>query len=747
MPFPDPLHRAATQQWQTVKRPEEEVLLTAAADVRANGSFGERWLVVTDQRVVVLPGTEPGEDGYLAIALTDITEATTEHLVGGGRLEVRQQGVPRSVIEYTSSQAPKFAEVARGIQQLAKGRPLAITDELPKLRCDKCGRLLPEKNGLCPQCVHKGAMALRLAGYLRPHWQQTAFLATLAVAKTGVQLLPPVVQKTIIDGVLTPPVAGADTGGHYGDFGFLILMVLALVAAGLAASGADAAAGWFAASLSTRITAAVRSELYRSLERLSLLFHNQREKGALMSVVTRDTDNLNYFLMDGVPYLFSNGLMLIGITFIMLLYSWQLTLVILIPAPLVVIGGATLWGRLRPLWVKLSQSWALFSAHLNESLAGIRVAKAFSQENAEIRRFSRKNAALADLTIREGRVWFTAFAGLNFITGSGAFLAWLVGGRAVMVGDLTLGTLVAFIGYLWLLYGPLQWFNQVYNWMSRAMAGAERVFEIVDQEPEPYQEPGAIVLPRIEGAVEFRDVTFGYDPSKPALKDVSVTVAPGEMIGLVGKSGAGKSTFVNLICRFYEAGHGELLIDGHDIRDLQLESLRNQIGMVLQDQFLFNGTIADNIGYAQPAASRTELIAAARAANAHEFIVAKPDGYDTRVGEDGTKLSGGEKQRIAIARAILRDPRILILDEATSSVDTETEHQIQQALARLVKGRTTFAIAHRLSTLRNANRLIVFDDGRIAEVGTHDELLASGGIYARLVKMQQEVSKIQAVAA
>ena len=230
------------------------------------------------------------------------------------------------------------------------------------------------------------------------------------------------------------------------------------------------------------------------------------------------------------------------------------------------------------------------------------------------------------------------------------------------------------------------------------------------------------------------------------LKDIAVSIKPGEMIGLVGKSGAGKSTFANLICRFYDADHGEILIDGHDVRALQLESLRSQIGMVLQDQFLFNGTIADNIGYAKPEASRTELIAAARAANAHEFIVAKPDGYDTRVGENGGNLSGGEKQRIAIARAILRDPRILILDEATSSVDTETEHQIQQALARLVQGRTTFAIAHRLSTLRNANRLIVLDDGKLAEVGTHDELLASGGIYARLVKMQQEVSKIQTIA-
>src|SRR5581483_11817173 len=368
------------------------------------------------------------------------------------------------------------------------------------------------------------------------------------------------------------------------------------------------------------------------------------------------------------------------------------------------------------------------------------------QEAAEIRRFDRRNLDLADITIREGRFWGGAFALLNFVTGTGAYIAWLAGGRAVIGGHMTLGEVVAFVGYLWLLYGPLQWFNNIYQWMSRAFAGAERIFEVIDLPQEPYQAHQAVWLDRISGEVEFRDVTFGYDKAKPVLKDVSIHVEPGEMIGLVRKSGAGKSTFVNLICRFYEADHGEVFIDGHNVKDLSLECLREQVGVVLQDPFLFNGTIAENIRYARPDASEREVIAAARAANAHEFIVGKPDGYDTQVGERGNQLSVGEKQRISIARAILRDPRILILDEATASVDTETEKAIQEALARLVKGRTTFAIAHRLSTLRNADRLVVFDEGRIVEMGTHEQLLERRGVYWRLVEMQTEVNRLRSVA-
>jgi ATP-binding cassette, subfamily B, bacterial len=682
-------------------------------------------------------------DGYRSLPLSQVTEAKTEPHVGGGRLEVYAGNVPVPLVEYSSSLGHKFSEVARSIQQMAKGNPFAVSDDVPRVRCEKCGRRLTDKDATCARCVRKSAILLRITRYLKPMVGVSVALGLCTAGKTVVQLAPPYFQKLIIDGVLTPPVSGIEKP-NYGNYEFLVWMVLGTAAAGLATAVLQMAGAWLAAIIGTRVTMDIRGDLYRALERLSLSFHNRREQGALMSLVTRDTDSLNYFLIEGMPYLVTNGLLLIAILAILFSMNWQLTLWVLIPAPFVVIGGGLLFGKMRQIWNRWSHSWAMFNAHLGESLAGIRVAKAFHQENAEITRFEQRNRDLAQITIREGKVWGSTFAVLNFITGAGVYLAWIVGGREVINGSMTLGEIVAFVGYLWLLYGPLQWFNQIYQWMSRALAGAERIFDVIDTPTERYGDQKATWLDRIEGNVEFRDVTFGYDKAKPVLKDVSLTIRPGEMIGLVGKSGAGKSTFINLICRFYEADHGEVFIDGHNVKDISLDCLREQVGVVLQEPFLFNGTIAENIRYARPDATEREVIAAARAANAHEFIVGKPDGYDTHVGEKGGKLSVGEKQRISIARAILRNPRILILDEATASVDTETEKAIQEALQRLVTGRTTFAIAHRLSTLRNADRLVVFDEGKIVEVGSHDELVERHGLYWKLVDMQTQVNKLKA---
>ena len=334
----------------------------------------------------------------------------------------------------------------------------------------------------------------------------------------------------------------------------------------------------------------------------------------------------------------------------------------------------------------------------------------------------------------------TRLGGLIVFVGGGIMV--IRGGGAE--GALTIGDIMAFTAYMWMFYGPLMGLARMVPEFEHAVTSADRVFEVLESEPELATEDRTIEMPPIRGRVEFQDVTFGYEPEEPVLKDINLVIEPGEMIGLVGHSGAGKTTLINLVCHFYKTDEGKVLIDGHDLSKVKVESLRQQIGIVSQDPFLFSGTVAENLAYGKPGATEKEIIAAAQAANAHEFIVNFPEGYDSLVGERGVRVSAGERQRIAIARAILKNPRLLILDEATSSIDTETEEKIQEALHRLVAGRTTLAIAHRLSTLKHAQRLLVLDHGRQAECGTHDELMALGGVFAKLSEKQRELSKITA---
>lgn len=724
---------------------EEPLTATIQSDVGADGNLGERWVVIDREAVRVLSTNADPAAAHLdlEVPLSEISGAKTENLVGGGALTVSRGSDTVELTRYTSPLAGRMSGVARIIEALAKEEELPdISLEKEERVCPKCGRPLPRDNDVCRSCLDKRATFRRLFSYAAPFKVQAIFLVILMFAGTAASLVPGIIIKQMTDDALIATDKPEDV-----RLRILAVLIAALVGTQLLNQLLTIVRGRLSAFLSGMITYRIRTQLHEKLQSLSLSFYDKRQTGALMARVTQDVNELNNFLVDGLQILVVNGLTMIGIATVLLLTNWWLTFLVLMPLPLVVWVTRRTWRFMRRRLERLWHLRSSLSAGLNSTLTGMRVVKAFAQEDREVERFNNRATNLLNANLSVELWWATLFPLLNFLMTSGSFIVWYMGGRQVIDGIVTLGTLNMFLFFLGQLYGPLQGMTRIADWLSRALTAAERVFEVLDTNADVEDAPDSVPMPRIEGHVEFKNVSFTYDKARRVLEGVSLEVKPGEMIGLVGHSGAGKTTVINLISRFYDPTEGSILIDGVDMRKVKLNDLRRQLGIVLQEPFLFPGTIAENIAYAKPDAAPEEIMRAAKAANAHDFIMRFPDGYDTQVGERGVKLSGGERQRLSIARAILHDPRILILDEATASVDTETEKQIQEAISRLIEGRTTFAIAHRLSTLRNADRLVVIDKGKVAEMGTHDELMnKEDGVFRRLVEMQTEINKLRSEA-
>jgi len=480
----------------------------------------------------------------------------------------------------------------------------------------------------------------------------------------------------------------------------------------------------------------MRNQVYSHLQRLSLTYFDNQRTGDVMSRVVNDVNSLDHVIVGPVVSLITDLFRLGWILYFCLTWDWKLTVLALLAGPLLV-SCTYVFGRfIRKNFREQRTRVGELNAIANDNISGIRIIQGFSREDHEERRFRDKNFAVFGQNLKLARMFAAFRPFIELITNAGSAVVLCYGGYKVINGEMNPGTFVVFFPYLGMLYGPITGFTRFWNFIQRAVASVERVFEVLDTAPDIKDAPDAIDLPATEGRVEFRNVHFSYDRDVEVLSDLNLAAQPGQMIAFVGPSGAGKSTLTNLILRFYDPAKGEILVDGHPLRSVKVRALRQHMAMVLQESFLFNDTVKANIAYGKVGATDEEIVEAAKAANAHEFIAELPDQYDTVVGERGVKLSGGQKQRVSIARAILANPRILILDEATSSVDTETEVLIQDAIYRLVENRTTFIIAHRLSTILHADLIVVMDKGRIVETGTHEELLAQGNLYCRLFEMQ-----------